>query len=64
MSKVDMQALVNAQVEINSALFIANARNNRHQYEGIMTDEDLSEEKIIRYAVAARECLDKALAEA
>lgn len=60
MSKIDMQALVNAQVDINRALFIANARMNRFQYPS-MTDEELSEDKVVGYAKQARKSLDKAL---
>ncbi len=43
------QALVNAQVDVNRAVFLMNARGNRKQRPyNMMSDEDISGRKILK----------------
>lgn len=41
-----IQALVSSQTEVNRAVFLMNARNNRHSYGKSLDDADLTDDKI------------------
>ena len=41
-----MQSLVNAQVEINRAVFLMNVQMNKKEYQGFLTPEEYSDAAI------------------
>lgn len=54
----DMQKLVNAQIEVNRALFIANAKNNPEIYKHL---DDVSDKKVIGHIEKAIKHLQDSL---
>jgi hypothetical protein len=57
---IDMQKLVNAQVEVNRAVFLMNVRGNRSFYPTI-TDDDISDDKVKKHIALALDELGKAV---
>lgn len=57
-----IQSLVNAQGEVNRAVFLMNARNNREHYARLLDDADLADDKIAGHIRDAARYLSLALA--
>lgn len=61
-SGIDMQNLVNAQVEVNRACHLMNARMNRHIFPySNYTDEDLADKKVCDHIEQAINHLQRAM---
>jgi hypothetical protein len=62
-SRLDAAALVNSQIDVNRAVFLMNARNNRnHHPYSLLDDEALSDAAISEHIASAIEHLKKAQA--
>lgn len=61
-SGIDMQGLVNAQVSVNRACHLMNARMNRHIFPySNYTDEDLADKKVCDHIEQAIKDLQRAM---
>ena len=56
-----MQSLVNAQVEINRAVFLMNVQMNKKEYQGFLTPEEYSDAAIKKRIKCCIDDLTKAL---
>lgn len=56
-----MQSLVNAQVEINRAVFLMNVQMNKKEYQGFLTPEEYSDAAIKKRIKSCIDDLTKAL---